>query len=181
MNCWKTINFNKQYGSQRLVMLSSLTMLIAFIVLYVPATFLFVTTSLYNQYFLLFLLCLWLLYPIHKLLHYIPIAHLGKNVKRIVYFKLRFFPIIEIRAVEPISKHLFLLSSMLPFFLINVTLIIGCFLFTHYVHYLTILLAMHIGLCVPDFIRTKNVLFAPRKAYIEENEEGFEILVYTAD
>ena len=177
MNCWKTINFTKQYGSQRLLFLSSITMLITFILLYVPIAYFFVPTSFYDNHFIILLCGLGLIYPLHKFLHYLPLAHTGSKVMKQIDWKFGFYPIINIRVKEPIGKYLFLLALFLPFFVITASLIIACFSLPNYGHYFTILIAFHIGLSVPDIICGKSILSAPKQAYIEENDEGFEILV----
>lgn len=46
-----------------------------------------------------------------------------------------------------------------------------------YVHYATILLAYHIGICAVDLFYAKAVISAPKGALVEENEDGYEILV----
>jgi hypothetical protein len=177
MNCWKAINIHKQYGAKRVFFLSSLTMLFAFIFLFVPATYIFVPRTYYDNYIVLFLTCLWLMLFIHKFFHLVPLLHLGKKVKKSFMMKYRIFPHIHIRVNEPIPKWLFILSLIMPFLMINALLLIFCYFFSHYVHYMVILLAYHIGICVSDFICTKNVLTAPNQAYIEETEDGFDILI----
>lgn len=177
MNCWKTISFTKQYGSQRLFILSSLTMLFTFILLYIPVTYLFISTSLYDNYFIIFIAGILLMYPTHKIFHYLPICFLNKKIKKDIHFSNCFLPVINIRVDEPIQKGYFLLALLTPFLMINGLLVIGCISMPHYLHYFTILIAFHTGLCVSDFLGLKNVLFAPRHSYIEENEDGFEILV----
>ncbi|KAB2337129.1 DUF3267 domain-containing protein [Cytobacillus depressus] len=178
MNTWKTINFSRQYGSHRLFILSSLTMLLTFIFAYIPAQFLFNAKSFQDNHFGLFLLGLWLIYPIHKLLHYLPIAHQTTKVKKALSMKFGLLPVIHIKVFEPITKWQFIFALFTPFIVINCILIYGCYLFPHYAHYLTILLAFHTGLCLPDFICAKNVLFAPNCSYIEENDDGIEILLH---
>ncbi|MBS4188770.1 DUF3267 domain-containing protein [Bacillus sp. FJAT-49705] len=178
MNSWKTINFSKQYGSQRLFILSSLTMLLTFILAYVPAQFLFKAKTLQDNYFILLLFGLWLIYPLHKLFHYLPIAHHSKKIKKMLTIRYGIFPIIQIKVFEPISKWQFIIALFMPFVVINSLIAWACFIFPHYVHYFTILLAFHVGICLSDIICVKNVLFAPKSSYIEENDDGFEILLH---
>ncbi|MGS2777999.1 DUF3267 domain-containing protein [Robertmurraya sp. GLU-23] len=177
MNCWKTINFTRQYGSQRLFILSALTMLFTFILLYIPATYLFVATTFYDNHFIYFILALILLYPAHKLLHFLPIAHLNEKVRKTVDLKFGFIPTIKIQITEPIKKYQFLIALLSPFVIINSVLLAACFLFPHYAHYFTILIAYHIGMSVSDLICGKDVITAPKNAFIEENEDGYEILI----
>lgn len=117
------------------------------------------------------------MYPAHKLLHYLPIAHLGAKIKKRIEWKFGIFPIIQIRVQEPISKPLFLVALLMPFFMITAALVYACFLFPHYVHYITILIAYQSGISVPDIIWAYNILQAPKQSMIEENDDGIEILV----
>lgn len=177
MNCLKEINLTKKYNTQRVCILSILTMLCTFIVLYVPVTYLFVPSSFEDKYFLLLISGLWLMYPIHKMIHFFSLIHLKNKIKKTVSIKYFIFPVIQIRIIEPILKWQYIITLIAPFILINGFLFVACWFFNHYVHYFTILLAFHIGLCASDFIYIKNVLMAPNRAYIEENENGFEILI----
>lgn len=158
-------------------MISLMTMLLTFIILYVPISYFFVTTTLYDNHFFLFVSGIILIYPIHKLLHYLPIAHLGSKIKKKLEWKYRIYPIIQIRVQEPISKSLFLFALLLPFIAITVMLVCACFLLPHYIHYITILLAYQTGISVSDLVYAYNIIRAPKEALIEENDEGFEILV----
>lgn len=177
LNCWKTVNYTRQYGTHRLFIISLITMLLTFIILYISLSYLFVPTTFYDNHFFLFIFCLILVYPVHKLLHLLPISHLGPKIRKRIERKFIFFPSIQITAHEPISKHLFLLALLLPFVTLTAILVAFCFMLPHYVHYITILLAYQTGISVPDLVRTVNILKAPKHAYIEENEDGFEILV----
>lgn len=118
------------------------------------------------------------MYPLHKFFHFLPIAHLGDRVKKSVDLVGGFIPVIRICVEDPIKKWNFLIALFFPFLFIGIFIFIGYIELPNYSHYFTIILAYHIGLCVSDFIRAKNILFAPNNSYIEENDEGFEILVY---
>ncbi|MBR8645671.1 DUF3267 domain-containing protein [[Brevibacterium] frigoritolerans] len=59
---------------------------------------------------------------------------------------------------DPIRKHLYLLTLVLPFVIMSVTLI-GCALsFPHYIHYFTILLSLHTRLMRIGFYLYKNLI-----------------------
>jgi len=181
MNSWKTVNFSKQYGSQRMHFLSSLTMVLCFIIFYVPAQYLFESNALYDNYFILFVIALWMIYPLHKFFHFLPVAHLGNTIQKTIKLKYGCIPIIQIKICEPISKRLFMLALLLPFMMVNTILIGACFFFPHYVHYFTMLLAFHVGICLPDILCAKNVITAPNHSYIEENDEGIAILLQNSN
>jgi len=177
MNCWKTINFHKQYGFQRILFMSSLTMVFTFLFLYTPTIAFFAQNSLNDNYFSSFIAAFLFVYPVHKLLHFLPVVHLGKKIKKSVDIHYGIFPLICIRAADPIGKIQFIFALIMPMLVINTALVICCFLFPHYVHYFLILFAYHFGMCVPDFIRIKSLWKSPKSCYVEENEDGIEILV----
>ncbi|MEI2369160.1 DUF3267 domain-containing protein, partial [Niallia circulans] len=82
MNCWKTVHFHKKYGTQRLFILSTMTMIGCFLFLYVPIISYFAHNKLSDDYFLLFMAMFLLMYPLHKLLHLLPMLHLGDKIKK---------------------------------------------------------------------------------------------------
>jgi hypothetical protein len=154
-------------------------MILAFMLLYIPITYVFMPDSFHDSHILILVFGIILMYPVHKLFHYLPFAHLGSKVKKILSFKYGLYPIIHVRVQEPISKKFFLFGLFMPSIMITGLLFFGGFLFPQYIHYLTILLAFHIGMSVPDFICGFNIISAPKNAYIEENEDGFQILIMT--
>lgn len=89
-----------------------------------------------------------------------------------------FLPILSLRVDQPISKYRYLVALVAPFFVLNSILLYGCFHFPHYSHYFTMLLAFHSGICAIDFIYAKQLMDSPKNALIEENEDGYEILIY---
>ncbi|WP_163101699.1 DUF3267 domain-containing protein [Peribacillus alkalitolerans] len=176
MNCWKSINLSKQYGLPKIMILSLLTMLLSFAVIY---TFLSVGINpekLNDDRYVWLFLGILIIYPLHKLLHYLPLM---KNLDKVKWYMgpYKYFPIFSIRVTEPIHKNLFILALISPFIIITACLSAGALLFEHYAHYFTILLSLHMGLCVSDFISIKNILGSPNRCFIEENENGYEILV----
>jgi Putative zincin peptidase len=175
MNCWKSINLSKQYGLPRIMILSLLTMLLSFTILYTILSMGITPTKLYDDRYVWLFLGILIIYPLHKLLHYLPLVrHLDKVKWSMGQYK--FFPI-SIRVIDPIQKNLFILALISPFIIITSCLSAGALIFEHYAHYFTILLSLHIGLCVTDFISIKNILGSPNQCFIEENEDGYEILV----
>lgn len=174
MHCWKSINKSKQYGRSRIRMLSLLFMLCCFILIY-PIFSFFAVNNLSDRYALLFIAGIILLYPIHKLLHFIPLLAVAKRTS--FTLKARNYLAFDIMLIAPLRKRLFIIVLITPFLLISTTLLIGCILLPIYAHYFIILFSFHFGLCASDFIMLKNILQSPHRCFIEENEESFEILV----
>ncbi|MFJ9384563.1 DUF3267 domain-containing protein [Peribacillus sp. NPDC101481] len=177
MNSWKTIDVAKQYGNCRLLFFSVFTILMSFVLIYTLFSVFSTHVILYGDQTMVFFSLLLLLYPVHKLLHYLPLRLLCKKVKTSWSLKWNVVLTCRVNVHDPIRKHLYLLTLVLPFFIMSVILI-GCALsFPHYIHYFTILLSLHTGLCVSDFIYIKNLVGSPRHSFIEEHLEGYDILI----
>ncbi|MGM9927194.1 MAG: DUF3267 domain-containing protein [Bacillus sp. (in: firmicutes)] len=176
MYCWKSVTINRQEDMNRILFLSILTMLLSFILLYTIFSFKLNIYIFRDDHVLLFICTLLSLYPAHKALHYLPLLFVYKKLqvrpKSVKYMFL--FPLI---IKEPISKRYYIFALLTPFFVISSVLIVCIISFFHYAHYFTILLAIHSGICVSDFIILKTVIASPRKSLVEENEDGFEILI----
>ncbi|CAM4062013.1 DUF3267 domain-containing protein [Lederbergia lenta] len=176
MHCWKSFNVDNKYLFYRRFFISTMITLLVFITLYVPLQSI-ASVPLQENYFITFLVAFILLYPIHKLCHLLPIINYYKfvKVKMNVYFYV--LPIMNLKVKKPIQKYQFAIALLFPFFLINSILLLFALLMPQYVHYATILLAYHIGLSSDDLFYAKSLLFSPRDALVEENEQGYEILV----
>lgn len=176
MHCWKSINLNKQYGYQKICILSLLTMLLSFVTIYTIISLGFADGKLRDDYTIMFIGGLIILYPIHKLLHLLPLLF-AVNKLKMQTGPLKFCPTFSIKVKEPISKRLFLLALLTPIVIGSSFLLFCALLYPSYAHYFTILLSLHIGICVSDIISLKNVMNSPQKCFVEENEDGFEILI----
>ncbi|MCK1998200.1 DUF3267 domain-containing protein [Psychrobacillus psychrodurans] len=176
MHCWKTINVRKQYGLERLFILSSLVVIIVFSFAYALLGIIN-NTHKSDDYFWIFVIAFLGLYPIHKLFHFIPMFRHRDKIKFIVIKQFRYFPTLHLRIIEPICKSRFLFILMAPFIFVNVLLIIGALTIPIFAHYFTILFAYHCGICLIDLIYAKNLSKSPKRALIEETDAGYEILI----
>ncbi|MGM9924043.1 MAG: DUF3267 domain-containing protein [Bacillus sp. (in: firmicutes)] len=176
MNCWKSININNRYGNQKIAILSLLTMLLSFIVIYTGVSTGVDGSTLDDNNVFPFILGIILMYPFHKLLHLLPLLCVKSKIKMQKNHYL-FFPLLTIKIYDPIRKSLFILTLITPFIIFTALMLIGAVLFPSYIHYSTILLSLHIGMCVSDFIKLKNILSSPRKCMIEEYEDQIQLLI----
>lgn len=175
MNCWKTINLSKDYGFHRLIIVSVLTMMITFISIYLPLVVVFPSVQLKEGNFLLFLLLMACVVPCHKLLHAVPLWMSGYRVS--LKMKLQaYVPVIYIKTNCNVNKTNMLLSLLTPFLAITALMIAGLMNFPSYLHYFSLGIAFHTGLCITDFIFLNQLVKAPKKCVIEEADESFEIL-----
>lgn len=180
MNCWKSYQTDQNYQFNRQFFISTIISVFVFIILYMSLQFIY-TEPLHDGYALLFIISLLLLYPMHKFCHVLPFIRSKHAVKLNFDFHLYILPIIQTKVIVPIRKQRFIFAILFPFLSINCLLLILCFLFPHYHHYFSILIAFHCGICTSDFIYAKILYTAPKHCLIEENEHGFEILILTKD
>ncbi len=176
MHCWKTINLQKNYGYHRVFLISFMFTMIMFSLFYSSIESV-VSEQHYDRHFFLFISGLILVYPIHKVLHLLPILPYIKKIKCKVKKQYFFLPILNIQVVDPIPKRIFFIALLFPFVLFSVILTVASLGLPHYMHYFTILIGFHSGICAIDFIYARDLLRSPKNAFIEESDEGYEILV----
>ena len=170
MQCWKSINIDRQYGNQKIFFLSIMTMLVSFLAIFPFATLGYGATDFQDGHPLLFLGAILLMYPLHKLLHGLPLVFVAKKLK----IDFRHF---TIKVNEPISKLLYLTALLTPFTVTSVLICLFSANLPEYFHYWVILFSINTGLSLTDFLKVKNVVASPFKSFIEESENGYEILV----
>lgn len=176
LHCWKTINVKKQYGLDRLFLLSALLVITVFSFAYVLQGIIS-DTAKSDDYFWIFVFAFLSVYPTHKLLHFIPLFRFRDKVKFSIKKQFGFMPVISMRIFEPINKKHFIFVLLTPFIFINIALILAAIFIPIFAHYFIILFAYHCGMCLIDLIYVKNLLKSPKQALIEETEAGYEILV----
>lgn len=178
MNCIKTINIEYVYGTQRIFLLTGITFIFTFCFSYI----LIGLTHTYphsDSYFLNFLLVFFLLYPIHKLVHYLSLLNYRKSLSYRIKIKFSFVPILHMRLQDPIPKKRYILSLLAPFFILNPVFLIGGLVWPAFSHYFCLLFALHCSICLLDLLYVKDLWKAPKNAIIEETPRGYEILIPT--
>ncbi|ASK60871.1 hypothetical protein CFK37_00930 [Virgibacillus phasianinus] len=177
MNCWKSINFTKEFGINRLYFLSFLIGLLSFIFLFVPLSSIHGTTHV-NEFGIVPFVGLVILMPtIHSSMHILPLIMMNKRAK--VYFNMKksFIPTCKYQAKTFMSKPVSIMSAFAPTLFITIPGIFASMIFADYYVYILLLTAIHIGASFTDFLYILHVSKAPKRAYIESEHEGFAILV----
>ncbi|MBK3495956.1 DUF3267 domain-containing protein [Viridibacillus sp. YIM B01967] len=176
MHCWKTINVQKQYGHDRIFLLSTIIVISVFSVFYIALN-IYKESPLSDHLFPLFLFVLLMIYPAHKLLHFMPLFRYRKCLRFSIEKQYGFLPVLQMRIHEPILKNRYVFALLVPFIALNLALVIGAIMFPSFRHYFSILLAYHCGLCLIDLLYVKHLMHSPKAALIEETDKGFEILI----
>ena len=176
MNCIKTINIEYEYGTTRFLLLAVLTFIIVFCFSYVFTNINY-SSPHPDTHFVYFLFSFFLLYPMHKLIHYICLFRYRKSVSYKLKIKFTFVPILNMRIKEPIPKKCYLIALSAPFIILNPVLLAGAIIWPAFSHYFCLLLSFHCSICLLDWLYIKDIWRTPKNAMIEETPRGYEILV----
>lgn len=177
MNCWKTINVNKEMGVGRIYFVSFFIGLLTFM-------FLFVTFSIYHHHasqnskgFLPFLILLISLPTIHSVTHILPCIYLPKKTGVITKLKGRVFPMFYFFTKSHLSKRTSILIALTPLILLTVPGLMITYLFKDFYMYAAILTACHIGLSFKDYLCLIHLFRAPKSAYVSNQSNELDILI----
>ncbi len=129
LQCWKTINVQKQYGHNRIFLFSTIFVMMVFSVFYISMTA-YKDNPVSDRLFPLFTLSFLMIYPIHKLLHFLPIMRFRNRLRFSIVKQFKILPVLSMKIHEPILKSRYIVALLLPFILLNSILIIGAILFT---------------------------------------------------
>ncbi|OLN23798.1 hypothetical protein BTO30_02305 [Domibacillus antri] len=174
MKCWRTFNFEKTYGFNKLFVLSMMTTMLVFSVAFSSMQS-YYSEPLHATGFAWFAAGLFAVYPFHKFIHLIPVIHY--QPKLTWERKYSFLPVLTVTTRKPVSKHRYMACLLLPFFIMTPLLLAGAVLWPHFLHYFTMAAAFHTGICSFDFLYLKTIVSCPKGSMIEEDIEGFEILI----
>ncbi|PYZ94112.1 hypothetical protein CR194_00795 [Salipaludibacillus keqinensis] len=174
MNCLKTISVESQFGKVRLWFLSSIIMIGYFLVFFMVFRTFLPKAPLVDFGAGFLLLSLAMVLPIHLMLHCLPIWLVGK--KATFGIRKKQWPYFYYSTKQPLSKHLSLLSTSSPAFLLTGVSVVTALMLPQFVHYIAMMSALNVGICVYDFMNFKQIKTAPKECLIEENRDGFYVL-----
>lgn len=177
MNCWKTVNINKEFGLNRIYCMSIFTGLLSFLLLYVPFSMIHDTSKMNELGILPLLLVLLFLPLMHRLMHILPLILLHKPFKMEWQWRKRWFPTFTFQCKSMLSKQTCLIMALSPTMLITVPVLIMSCMYPKYFAYLIVFAAVNIGLSFSDFLYVNYFARAPKKCVIENGKDGFDILI----
>ncbi|GAA6824318.1 DUF3267 domain-containing protein [Staphylococcus sp. 18_1_E_LY] len=173
--CSRQIDINARFGLPRIAFLSFVTTIITFLVSFEIMHY-FTDTKLTDRYFLIFLIFVLILYPIHKAIHLIFLSPYYKSFKKYKLLRHKRIPFYNTYVNTPVNKYYFCLDLIMPFIIITITCAYLTSLFPQFGHYLMFILALNIGYSVMDFLYLKIIIFSNEGSYIEEHQTGINVL-----
>ncbi|MCP8713645.1 DUF3267 domain-containing protein [Staphylococcus arlettae] len=173
--CSRHIDINARFGLPRIAFLSFVATIISYLVCFEIMHY-FSNTALTDRYFLLFLVIVILLYPVHKAIHLIFLFPYYKSFKKYKLIRQKRVPFYNTYVNTPINKIYFCIDLVMPFIIISSICIYLCILFPFIGYYLMFLLALNIGYSIMDFLYLKIIVFSNEGTHIEEHQTGINIL-----
>ena len=176
MNCWKSVNLDKQYGMRWINLISMFTALLSFIVLNVPFSIFHKVNHVNDSGIILFLVAIVLLPTLHSFMHILPLFMLKRRINLIILRK-KALPVFTFYTDSHISKNAYIISALAPTLLITIPGIIATLLFPSIYIYFLLITSLNIGISFLDFLTLRHLIKAPKNAFVENGDEGFDILL----
>ncbi|MDT3984663.1 DUF3267 domain-containing protein, partial [Staphylococcus ureilyticus] len=104
--CTRQIDINARFGIPRIAFLSFVTTIITFLIAY-ELLYFFSNTKLTDDHFLIFLILVVLLYPLHKLIHLLFFYPYRKSFKKYKLVKHKSVPFYNVYVNTPVNKYYF--------------------------------------------------------------------------
>jgi hypothetical protein len=175
MNCWKSINIAKEFGQNRLLLISLIIGILSFILLFVPISFLHGTSNGNESGILPFIIGILLLPFLHSFIIMLSLITMQKQIKIFFKSKVKCFPSFYTEA--HLSKWESLIVSLAPTLFITLPGLIASLVFADFYVYILLLTCIHIGIAFIDFLYVLHIIKAPRRAYIQNDHDGLDILL----
>ncbi|MGE6630854.1 DUF3267 domain-containing protein [Bacillus sp. NPDC077027] len=166
MNCWKTINLEKDYGYTRMIISAICLTVLFFILAFLCFQLTHPDTKLSSHNAPLFVMLMFATLLAHRVIHIIPVM---KKNKKIDFVKLRCW--------QRVPKNMMLISLLSPFCLLSPVYFGLGIALPMYAHYFIMIASIHAGYCLPDFLFAWKLLKAPRACVIDQAQDEFDILI----
>ncbi|WP_026905664.1 DUF3267 domain-containing protein [Paucisalibacillus globulus] len=176
MNCWKSVNLDKQYGLKWINLISIFTALLSFIILNVPFSIFHQVNQVNDSGIILFLLAIILLPTLHSFMHILPLFLFKRRINLIILRK-KALPVFTFYTDTHISKNAFIISALAPTLIITIPGLIATLVFPNIYIYFLLITSLNIGISFLDYLTIFHLIKAPKNAFIENGNEGFDILL----
>jgi hypothetical protein len=176
MNCWKSVNLDKQYGNGWIKLISIFTTLISFLFLFVGFSIMHKEFQVTDSGIILFILVVILLPTLHSFMHILPLFIVKRRINLAIIRK-KALPVFTFYTEDHFSKNAYIISALTPTVLITIPGFIASLLFPSIYIYFLLTTSINIGISFLDFLFIHHIIKAPKNAYIENSDEGFDILL----
>lgn len=176
--CKRQLDIHARFGLPRIAFMSVVSTIIMFLVSY-EIMYFFSNTRLSDHYFLVFLFCVILMYPLHKSVHLLFFLPYYQSFKAHKLTNRRWLLFYNTYVNRPVHKIYFCIDLILPLVLLTTLFIVLTIHYPQYGHYFMFLLSLNFGFSILDLLYLKIILFSNYGQYIEEHSTGIHILKKT--
>lgn len=180
MNCWKSVNITREFGMNRLYMVSFILGLLSFIFLYVPFSIFHGDIHVNESGIIPLFIGLIFLPTIHTFMHILPLIIMNKRVKLKYKKSKKVLSLFTYYTKGHVTKKATLAALLTPTVFITIPGVIASYIFADYYVYLLLFTAVHIGMSFIDFLSVLYIAKAPKAAFVENSNNGFDILIKAA-
>ncbi|RDW18186.1 hypothetical protein CWR48_11400 [Oceanobacillus arenosus] len=179
MNCWKSVSSTKEFGHNRLFISSSLVAILTFMLLYVPYSIIHGVHYVDEAGTIPFIITLCMLPLLHMSMHILPLIVMKKRVKltfnqsKVIGLPINYY------VKSFLTKKTAIIVAISPTIFLTLPGLISSFYFSDYYVYILLVTCLHIGISFIDFWYIKQIIQAPKTAYIEKGHDGLDILMKT--
>ncbi|EUJ35619.1 DUF3267 domain-containing protein [Brochothrix campestris] len=175
MHCIRSIKHEQEESFYRLFIVSFLVFITVLSTLIITHHLLLGNNYTY-QYPLIGFLILLLIYPFHKLFHYIIMPD-----KREIYLQIqRHFvvvPFIEVKLDKAVPKRRYLFALITPFLTMSLLWLLIYYYYDLKSVYMYLALAIHLAICTTDIYCFFTYLKFPNNSFIEDSSRGVRVLI----
>ena len=173
--CTRQIDIHARFGIQRIAFMSIVATIITFLVSY-EIMYYFSDTPLSDRHFIILLIFIILMYPIHKIMHLVFFLPFYKSFRVHKLVKKKWLPYFNTYVNTPVHKVYFCINLILPILLLTGIFVLLSIHLPQYGHYFMFLLSLNIGFSMMDILYLKILLFSNYGHYVEEHQSGLHIL-----
>ncbi|WP_085992796.1 DUF3267 domain-containing protein [Oceanobacillus senegalensis] len=177
MNCWKTIKLRKEIGLNRIILTSFFLSILTFIIFYVPFSIYHGPNRSHEAGFIPFVISLCFLPTIHSFIHILPLIMMKKRVKINYKLKMKYVPIFTYYTKSHMNKNILIIVLLSPTVFITMPGMITTYLYAEYYLYSLLFTCIHVGVSYIDFWYLVQIKRAPKKAFIQNANDGLDILL----
>ncbi|MFC0523494.1 DUF3267 domain-containing protein [Pontibacillus salicampi] len=178
LSCWKSFNITKEFGSDRIYLMSLILGTLSFIFLYLPASMYHQNHTMEEYGLLPITVALFMLPAVHKLMHLLPLVLLNKRLRIRWKLKRGIFPTFSYRTQASLSKGTSILMALTPTLFLTIPGLVTSYMFPSYFAYIILFTSVNIALSFTDFLCVRQFLLAPKKCIIENAKDGYDILIH---
>ncbi len=175
LNCLRSIDIHSRFGLPRIAFISFVTVVITFFISFEVFHY-YSNVPFTDQNFIVFIVLMLLIYPLHKLIHIVTVLPYFKHLKTYKLIRKSWIPLYNIFLDKPVRKFYFCICLLVPLIVITISCILIARAFPEYGHYFMFLLALNAGYSVMDILYLKVILFSHQGHYVEEHSNGFVLL-----